>query len=74
MAKQGLQIVIATCNHAHALCCSCFNELTCGDRHSSEGDMGGGGDLNSATPQKKLRITARKVHETPSPQQLFLAT
>ena len=33
----------------------------------------GGGVLNTATPQKNLTITARKVHETPSPQQLLLA-
>ena len=46
-----------------------------------EGASGGGcvcvGGLNTATPQKKVnehRITAREVHETPSPQQLFLAT
>ena len=40
-----------------------------------EGDMGGGGgDLNSATPQKKFTITAGKVDETLPPQNLFLAT
>ena len=42
----------------------------------TEGHMGGGGGgehRNTANKFNKHRITARKVHETPSPQQLFLA-
>ena len=38
-----------------------------------EGDMGGLEHRNIAKKFNEHRITARKVHETPSSQQLFLA-
>ena len=40
----------------------------------TEGDMGGPEHRNTTKKINEHRITARKVHETPSPQQLFLST
>ena len=45
------------------------------EAQENEGDMAGGGEGGGNTARKfnKQRITARKVHKTPSPQQLLSA-